>query len=140
MVDSAPPAGEGQPAHSLRVTSPDGQTVASYRVHHYSTRQAVNRGLKMTLTAFLWSVVSVVLPVIHFVSVPLGILASPFIGLYYYHRSKGAPRSMTADFVCPDCHTPNHVSAPEIAARYESVCVNCQQKIALTPMTEPQTA
>jgi hypothetical protein len=125
---------------TLRAASTDNKTIGSYRVEHYSTKQALQRGLKMSLTAFLWSVVSIVLPVIHFVSVPLGILASPFIGLYYFYMSKGVPRSMTADFVCPDCQTPNHVSAPKVAARYESVCVNCQHKIELTPLTEPQTA
>jgi hypothetical protein len=84
-------------------------------------------------------VVSIVLPVIHFVSVPLGILASPFIGLYYFKTSKGAAKGMTADFVCPDCNAPNHVSAPRIADRHESICVACQHKIDLTPLPEPPT-
>jgi hypothetical protein len=140
MVDAAIPADMKAALYPLRATSPDNQTIGSYRVEHYSTKQALHRGSKVTLTVFLWSVVSVVLPVIHFVSVPLGILVSPFIGLYYFHRSKGAPGSMTADFVCPDCRAPNHVSAPKIADRYESICVKCQHKIELTPIAEPLTA
>jgi Zn ribbon nucleic-acid-binding protein len=123
--------------HAMRVTSADNETVGSFQVELYSPRQAARKGVKMALTALFLAILSVVLPVIHFVSVPLGILASPFVGIYYYLTRKGTPKCMTADFVCPDCQASNHVAAPKMAELYESVCVQCQHKIQLTPLSGP---
>lgn len=120
--------------HAMQVKSNRNEAVGNYRVERYTPRQALYKGVKMAMVTLLAAILSILLPGIHFVSVPLGILASPFVGAYYYRSSKGAPKSMTGDFLCPDCHAPNHVAAPRITSFYETRWVQCQGEIRLTPL------
>lgn len=131
----APPAAP----QALRVASADRQSTGSFTVEHYSPRQALQLGLRMGLKTLLWAVLSIVVPVVHFVSVPLGILAAPIVGLYYFRTRRGAPMSMSAQFDCPECHAANQVSAPKLADRYESTCRHCQQKLELIPLPQSST-
>ena len=122
-----------QISHPLQVLSSDKESVGSYQVVRYTAKEAMFKGLMMFLVTLVAAIVSVVLPGVHFVSVPLGILASPFVGAYFYTTRKGAPKSMTGDFLCPECHASNHVAAPRIASSYESKCIQCQHELRLVP-------
>lgn len=120
--------------HSMQVKSADNETVGGYRVERYTAGEARRKGVKMALGTLLAAILSILLPGIHFVSVPLGILASPFVGIYFFRSLNGAPRSMTGDFLCPDCQAANHVSAPRVSSWYEIRCAQCRHEIRLTPM------
>lgn len=123
----------GQASHPLEAESNGNETLGSCRFERYTPRQALHRGIKMAMVTLGLAVASVILPGIHFISVPLGILASPFVGAYYYRASKGVPKSMRGDFECPDCRAPNRVAAPRITAFYVARCKECQTEVRLTP-------
>ncbi|MBI3147342.1 MAG: hypothetical protein HYZ17_02375 [Betaproteobacteria bacterium] len=118
----------------MKVASTEKEAVGRYRTERYSSKQALHKSLKIALAILVVALLSIVLPGIHFVSVPLGILAAPFLGVYYYRKLNGAPKSMAVDFSCPDCQASNQVAAPRICAYYEARCVSCQQELRLTPL------
>ncbi len=124
----------GQIPHPMQVKSSDKETVGSYQLVRYTSKDAFYKGLQMFLVTLVAAIISVVLPGIHFVSVPLGILAAPFIGFYFYRTRKGTVKSMTGNFTCPECHANNHVAAPRVAPQYESKCSQCQHELHLIPM------
>jgi len=120
-------------SHSILVKSADKETVGDYRLDYYTPTEARRKGVKMFLVTLAAAIVSVVLPGVHFVSVPLGILASPLVGIYFYKTRKDAAKSMTADFVCPECQAKNHVASPDIRAYYVSQCASCGCELRLEP-------
>lgn len=120
-------------AHSMQVKAGDKETVGSYRLAYYTPQEARKKGVKMCLVTLAAAIVSVVLPGVHFVSVPLGILASPLVGVYVYKTRKGAAKSMAADFDCPACQAKNHVASPNITAYYVSQCAACGCELRLEP-------
>jgi Zn ribbon nucleic-acid-binding protein len=123
-----------QMSHSLQVKSADKEAAGSYRLEYYSPKEARKKGFKMFWVTLAASIFSIVLPGVHFVSVPLGILASPLVGVYFYKTRKGAAKSMTADFVCPECQAKNHIAASSITHYYASQCAECGQDLRLTPL------
>jgi Zn ribbon nucleic-acid-binding protein len=60
-------------------------------------------------------------------------LASPLVCVYFYKTRKGAAKSMTANFVCPECQAINHVASPSITAYYVSQCSSCGCELRLVP-------
>lgn len=123
-----------QMSHSLLVKSADKEAAGSYRLEYYSPKEARKKGVKMFWVTLGAAIFSIALPGVHFVSVPLGILASPLVGVYFYKTRKDAAKSMTADFVCPECQAKNHVAASSITAYYASQCAECGRNLRLTPL------
>lgn len=124
-----------QDSHSMQVKSGEKETLGSYRLEYHTPRDALRKGLKMFFVTLFVAIFSVVLPGVHFVSVPLGILASPLVGAYFYNATrKGVAKGMTGDFLCPECQAKNHVAASRILSCYESKCARCGCGIHLVPM------
>ncbi len=87
----------------------------------------------MFVLTLLAAILSIVLPGLHFITVPLGVLASPFVGIYFYRRtSKGAVKQINGDFLCPECQANNHV-AFRGAPPYSYKCVQCQHDLQVRP-------
>jgi hypothetical protein len=88
--------------------------------------------MKMFVLTVLVAIISIILPGLHFITVPLGILASPFIGIYIYFTRKGAVKRMTGEFFCPECQANNHV-AFRGSPPYSYKCVQCQHDFQVRP-------
>jgi hypothetical protein len=119
---------------SMLVKSGSRETIGNYQLEFHTKKDAIRKGIKAFALTFVAAAASSVLPGIHFVSVPIGLLAAPFVGLHFYSSRKGMPKSMTADFVCPECQAKNHVAAPRVTAFYDCKCVRCQTDLHLTPV------
>lgn len=125
-----------QISHSLQVKSKDGdkETVGSYHLEYYTKQEAIRKGIKMFVVTLVVALLTIVLPGIHFVSVPLGVLASPFVGAYIYSTRKDAAKDMAAEFVCPECDTKNHFAAHRVVSHYECKCAQCHHELSLIPL------
>lgn len=99
-----------QISQPLQVYCNDKETVGSCQVELYTTGGAVLQGVKMFVLTLFGAIISIILPGLHFITVPLGILASPFVGIYFFRTSKGALKRMTVDFLCPECQANNNVA------------------------------
>lgn len=86
----------------------------------------------MFALTLLGAILSIVLPGLHFITVPLGILASPFVGVYFYITSKGTVKRMTGDFLCPECQANNHMAFR--TPPYSGNCPQCQLDFQVTPL------
>lgn len=84
----------------------------------------------MFVLTLLGAILSIVLPGLHFITVPLGILASPFVGIYFYRTRKGTVKRIVGDFLCPECRANNHVTF-RAAPPYFGNCIQCQHDFQL---------
>jgi hypothetical protein len=71
-----------------------------FRPRIYSQRERVLRGLKTFFIFFLAAVVSVVIPVLHFVLVPTFLIAAFVMG---YLKFKDVGSIDLSNFTCPEC-------------------------------------
>lgn len=118
--------------YPLQVHSNDKETVGGCQVEFYTTRGALLQGMLMFILTLLGAIFSIVLPGLHFITVPLGILASPFVGVYFFITRKGAVKRMTGDFLCPECQANNHVDFR--APPYTGNCAQCRHDFQLVPL------
>jgi len=82
------------------------------------------------------AILSIVLPGLHFITVPLGILASPFVWIYVFLTRKGAVKRMNGNFFCPECGANNNVAFRGIPP-YSNKCVQCQHDFTCSPVAPP---
>ncbi|MBY0575278.1 MAG: hypothetical protein K2P67_01615 [Gallionellaceae bacterium] len=120
-------------SQSLQVHCNNKETVVSGQVEFYTTGGAALQGIKMFVLTLLGAILSIVLPGLHFITVPLGILASPFIGFYFFRTRKGAVKRITGDFLCPECQASNYM-AFRAAPYYFGNCVQCQHEFQVIPL------
>ena len=118
---------------TLQVQCNDKESVGRCQVEFYTTGGAVFQGIKMFVLTLLTAIFSILLPGLHFITVPLGIVASPFIGGYFFFTSKGALKRMTGEFICPECQANNHV-AFRGPSPYSYTCVQCQHGLQVAPL------
>lgn len=87
----------------------------------------------MFVLTLLGAILSILLPGLHFITVPLGLLASPFVGIYVFFSRKGAVKRMTGEFSCPECQTNNDVAFRGPPSYFVN-CVQCQHGLQVAPM------
>ena len=116
------------------------ETVGSCQIEFYTNGAAIFRGVKMFVLVLFGAICSIVLPGLHFVTVPLGVLASPLVGIYFFFISKGAVKRTDGEFVCPECQATNHVTYRAGTPPYVGNCVQCQHHFEATPLLESVVA
>lgn len=116
----------------LQVLCSNKETVGSCQVEFYTSKGALLQGTKMFVLTLCGAIFSVVLPGLHFITVPLGILASPFVGVYVYYTRKDALKWITGDFICPDCQATNHVAFRRHPC--SGTCAQCQHTFQAAPL------
>ena len=123
-----------QTPHPLQVHCNDKESLGSCQIEFYSSGDAVLKGMKMFALTLMGAILSVILPGLHFITVPLGILASPFVGIYFYRLAReGAVKRINGDFLCPECQAKNHV-AFRGTPPYSYNCGQCHHGLQVAPL------
>ncbi len=117
----------------LNVSYQDKKSVGCCQVEFHTRGSAVRKGLTAFILTLLAASVSILLPGLHFITVPLGIVASPFVGAYFFITSKGRMKRMDGEFSCPECQAINHVSFRGIPP-YNFNCVQCLNELRIAPL------
>jgi hypothetical protein len=115
----------------LQVRCNDAASLGSCQVECYTKGGALFKGIMMFVLVLLGAILSIVLPGLHFITVPLGVVASPIVGIYYFISRKGKVKRITGNFSCPNCEGINHV-AFRGAPPYSVNCVQCQHALQLS--------
>lgn len=122
-----------QATYPLQVHCNGKDGVGSCQAEFYTTTGAALKGVTMFLLVFFAAALSIVLPGLHYVTVPLGILASPIVGIYFFVTRRGALKAMTGEFHCPECQTERHVAFRGGRPPYFAKCDQCQHTISISP-------
>lgn len=119
----------------LQVRYNDKEAVGNCQVEFYTTGSAVFKGLTVFVLTLVAAILSILLPGLHFITVPLGVVASPFIGGYVFFTSRDAVKRIDGEFLCPKCLAANHVTFRG-RPPYHYNCVQCQSGLQITPLLQ----
>jgi hypothetical protein len=67
--------------------------------------EALASGLKFGFGALGLTLLTIFIPIVHFVSVPLGLIFSPIIGFAVY-KIYSMSQQLSGSFQCPSCQSP----------------------------------
>ena len=99
-------------------------------------REAVKRGLIGWLGCWGLAVVTLPIPLVHFVAPPLLILLGPLIGFVVYRLYHGAVDISQGGGLCPDCGTEVVIGPRPEHWPLHLVCTVCESRLILRPSPE----
>ncbi|WP_141730987.1 hypothetical protein [Oligoflexus tunisiensis] len=120
---------EGQ----MRVVSSGKEITGSARIVHVTQRDAVLRGLKTFALTVLAALATIIIPGVHFISVPGGLIAAPIVGVMVFMKSRGAVKGMSGSFTCPQCGGSNVLDYQEGKPPYYGSCPTCKSPYQAFP-------
>lgn len=83
----------------------EGTTLAmDIKVQEWTRNAAVKKGLKISGMILLGALASILIPLIHFLSVPIGVISAPIIGVVIYKAYVGQFEVMAGNIECQFCH------------------------------------
>ncbi|WP_413944560.1 hypothetical protein [Bdellovibrio sp. HCB-162] len=97
-------------------------------IKHFSPPERMSQALKKL--ALFWGIalVSVLIPVFHFVTVPLFF----FLGLFFARRTyKSEGRVLSGETRCPHCQTEVKVKPAELQWPITEICQNCARVVRI---------
>jgi hypothetical protein len=118
-----------QHTRKILATSNESTTPGTMEVLEISEQGRVKRAWMMALKCLGASALCVLIPVAHFVLVPLGLLVVTPIMTIYTFRVK--TKILSASIDCPACHKPlNILTSKEQYPIYEN-CASCHRQIVI---------
>ncbi|MCX6131171.1 MAG: hypothetical protein NTX25_19200 [Proteobacteria bacterium] len=106
----------------------------------YSVRDSLVRALKTGAMVALAALCTIIIPGVHFLSVPLGLISSPIIATVVFFKNKGQIKGLSANFMCPNCQKENDFAYQEGRPPYFGSCIACKnpyQIISVSKRTTP---
>jgi len=92
---------------TIRIENADNNsTTGQLHISHYSQSERTTRALKMLALMWLFAIITVFIPLAHFVLVPAFLIAGPVIA---YKRYQMEEHPSSAEGECPTCQQPSSI-------------------------------
>ena len=120
---------------TIKIVLRSARGVSPGKVHLVAVprQEAVKKGLIGWLGCWAVAIVTLPIPLVHFIAPPLLLLIGPVIGIGVYKLYHGAVDISQGDGTCPDCGAAVAIGArPEHWPMHLS-CVGCQARIIVRP-------
>ena len=119
--------------YTISLTARDGKkTHGHIDVIHWSKEEKFKRALKFGLGCWGISICCIVLPIVHFLLVPLFFLAGPFVARFIYKQENYI---QGGEGPCPYCNSPVKIGkgpATWPPSALEELCTQCQNNCTIT--------
>lgn len=117
----------------MRVLSNGKESKGQGTIVLITPRDAVLRGLKTFALTALAALCTIIIPGVHFLSVPGGLIAAPIVGIMVFMKSRGTIRGMSGTFPCPQCQHINRLDYQEGKPPYFGSCTACKNPYQVFP-------
>jgi hypothetical protein len=117
----------------MRVVSSGKEITGPARIAHVTQRDAAFRGLKTFALTVLAALATIIIPGVHFISVPGGLIAAPIVGVLVFLKSRGAIKGMSGSFACPQCGGSIVLEYQEGKPPYYGSCPACKNPYEASP-------
>ena len=107
-------------------------STGSFTTHHYSRSEKFYRSVKIGSFGLLFTCVSVLIPVAHFLLVPLGLLTTMFLTLF---SLKQTDCIVGGEATCPHCHLALLIEKQPLRWPIIQGCSGCSRSLHMTPLT-----
>lgn len=118
----------------LRVISNGKETKGPAHIRVVTQREALIRGLKTFGLTVLAALCTIIIPGVHFISVPGGLIAAPLVGVMVFLKSRGSIHGVSGSFSCPQCGQNNVMEYQEGKPPYFGSCTSCKNPYQVFPV------
>lgn len=109
-----------------------GKTVTTSCVVELPTKaKATKKGLKVLLYTWLGALVTIPIPIVHFVTVPAAILLGPLFGFLTYRTALTRASITCPDAACPECAKSLPLAFASDVAEIERTCKGCSSALKI---------
>ncbi|MDQ3233476.1 MAG: hypothetical protein M3Q07_16790 [Pseudobdellovibrionaceae bacterium] len=122
-----------QAERQLRAVSGEKETIGPAAIRMLTPRDAALRGLKTFALTALAALCTIIIPGVHFLSVPGGLIAAPIVGILVFLKSRGTIHGMSGSFPCPHCGQSNTLEYQEGKPPYFGSCPQCKNPYQVWP-------
>jgi len=107
-----------------------GKTQAGFvTIREWDAAGRTQRAIKSWGIAWGLALASILIPLAHFVLVPLFLLAGPIVAYFTYAQSE---MIFAGDGLCPTCEKPFQVGKRSVKDRFHDVCTSCKDGIEIS--------
>lgn len=99
-------------------------------IEEWSPRERFRRGLKFLGICWGAAILAIFIPILHFVLVPLLVLAGPAVGYYIYQQERMMRGGQS---VCPNCGAALKIEKGPAKWPAEEMCTACHTMLSIAP-------
>jgi len=101
-------------------------------VHYFNSGERMMNALKKLALFWVLAILSILVPVLHFVLVPLFF----FLGIFFFYRSyKSEGKVLAGTVSCPHCNTVMILNPTELHWPVSEICQNCARVVRIHPVS-----
>jgi len=113
----------------VHVESYGSTSTGTVSIRHYSPSERIRRTFATFGIGFLITILSVLIPVAHFILVPLGFIATPVIAFLTYRRTENI---VSGTAPCPKCQAQIQIQKRAVAWPVNETCQGCSRALSIT--------
>lgn len=98
---------------------------AECQVEEPSKSKASKKGLKVFGYTWLGAIITLFIPIVHFVTVPAALFLGPLLGFLVYRNNLQRATIICSDASCPACHKPLALTFASDVDEVERSCKSC---------------
>ncbi|MGE0174083.1 MAG: hypothetical protein AB7T49_14900 [Oligoflexales bacterium] len=117
----------------IDLTNNTAHTDGTAALNSWTKKQAISKGLKWMAACWGMALVAIPIPIVHFVAVPVCLLAGPLVGNIVYRVHNGATIVEVAKGPCPSCGKDLEIKGLSAKWPVTTPCTSCEARITLTP-------
>ena len=113
----------------IRLELPDGRSAeGTWSVSRLTHPERLRRALKAWGWTWLGAVGAVLIPILHFVLVPMLLIAGPVVAYFIYGQDA---LILDGSSVCPQCSAPFKISSGRYQSSVKDVCGSCRHSVTI---------
>lgn len=113
----------------IRLELPDGKlTEGTWNVSRLTPPERLRRAFKALGWTWLIAVGAILIPILHFVLVPVLLIAGPIVA-YFIFRQEAL--ILDGSSVCPQCSAPFKISRGRYQSSVKDVCGSCRHSVTI---------
>ncbi len=106
----------------------DNNSVVDVSIRNWTKKNAVAKGMKASAIVLGATLLTIPIPLVHFISVPFGVLVTPLVGYLVFSLHNGSIDVTEGDFSCPHCGVGIDLKGKAIKPAGHVICGSCQHQ------------
>lgn len=125
---------------SVEIRSNGQSTTLSCIIEHPTKGKAVKKGLKVFGLTWLGAIATIAIPIVHWMTVPAGLLLGPVIGFLIYKTNLHRAHFHCPEATCLACQQPLPLVFASDVTDLERTCKNCGAALKIKLLTASSAA
>lgn len=120
---------------AICLTAGDAQSRGEAVLDIWNKKRAKKKGRSIWMGCWVGAVLSIAIPIVHFLTVPLLLVVGPVAGHLVYKLFDGSIDVISGSGTCPACKHPINLQPTSATWPLSLTCGSCQAQVAVTRAT-----